>query len=179
MNEHAKKKNIIDSRNISELIHFTPRRNIELIKTHGLISAKQAHIKKLPITRNDFKRLDNKKEGICLSITYANEYVLGKFKKKYGGKWSIIVVDPMVILTKKCFFYDCNAASSKFHNCSDEYLSSSEAFEGMFARSIQTSNGPRARAWGSRKNLTTDVQAEIIVTESIATNYLEFINFGD
>jgi hypothetical protein len=172
MNEYQE---IIYERDITELLHFTRTKNIESIKEHGLLTPKELRLRRIWLsTRNDRIRGDMI-NGTCLSVTFYNHYLLNAFKEKYNEKFCIIIIKPEILSTKKCYFHDINAASKKFEMSSKEYLTSADAFEGMFASKVDTKHGSRHRPPSMNSNEPTDVQAEIIVAENIEPKYIIFV----
>ena len=172
MNEYQE---IIYERDIVQLLHFTRIKNIESIKKYGLLTPEELKLRGIWYsTRNDPIRKD-RINGTCLSVTFYNHYVLDAFKTKYREKYCIICITPEILSIKKCYFHDINAASVKFASSSKEYLTSADAFEGMFAHQVDTKNyGMRYRSSSMSSNETTDKQAEIIVAENIEPKYIIF-----
>ena len=167
-------QSIIRRRGITNLIHFTHPVNIKGIEKYGLKANRELH----GHNRNDPYRFD-KWNGVCLSVTRPNIYLLNAFinKGKLPNPTKLIVIDSEVILYETSLFFDCNAASSKFRQdafYSYNYLKSAEAFESMFADKVMGPSRNTDRKYNHRLDWTTDYQAEIIV-EKVPSKYIKEI----
>ena len=165
---------IIQDRKIKKLIHFTSEENIINIRKHGLLSIKKLKEKNIEYRPNDPERWDRLPNFISTSITDINHFLLKQFKDRCKAtKWMIIELSPKLLVSKKCLFFDANAASSKFKNVRRN-LNTAEAFEGMFASKIPYKSRILERN-GKEENQPTNVQAEICVEESIEPKYFKEI----
>lgn len=168
----------IEERGIKKLVHFTSYKNLDSIISHGLMSRKQLSKHEIPFVYNDVMRLDNKFDGINLSIENINEFLLRSYIKKYGREYVVVELSPLLLYTLfyenkeekvliKREYYDYNAASS-------DTCSSIDDIEVMFPKSIVR----KGRLYDRRnkdKNQPTAIQAEIIVEGHIPLIYIRNI----
>ena len=165
----------IKKRNITELLHFTDKRNIRTIKRYGLLGINNLKNKNIKFLPNDDKRLDSTENSgfICMSISYLNRPLLKAFNARLKRNWIRISIDPSILLKYNCQFFDCNASTKKFRNTekyNPEYLRSAKAFKSMFDGIVEErsgfiakrSSGPEdLKDWFKAPNATTSIQAEI------------------
>lgn len=181
---------ILANRQISELVHFTKLENLTSIIKYGLFSVDQLAEQGIKYHFNDDKRLDGRTDCICTSVHFPNPANLKIFRDKYPGcSWVIIVLDAQLILNHVCFFAEHNAATSRIKN-NIERRKSPEAFEGMFAETVQGKiNTDGTIDVYSRKQMHNDIsclptsyQAEILVKDHIEQKYIKgafFMNEKD
>jgi len=168
-------KQIIQDRKIKKLLHFTRQENIKHIEKHGILSVKKLKEKNIPFKCNDLERWDGLPNFISVSISKINHYLLRQFQQRNEmAKWFLIELSPDFITSKKCYFFNSNAANSKFKNIPKNQLSTPEAFEGMFSNQILYKDRIFTRN-GIKKNQPTDIQAEICVEEHIEPKYFKKI----
>ena len=74
---------IIKKRNITQLIHFTNKKNISSILKNGLLSNDELHKRNLDYIYNDPERRDKWTFAISLSVTNKNPYLYKSFKFKH------------------------------------------------------------------------------------------------
>lgn len=169
----------LKEREIEHLIHFTDKRNLDSIKKHGILSVQDMKQRGISFYNNDLERFDKHLDGISLSITSRNSFLFTRFQQRNKRNWIEIYIKPEEILFKnKCFFYDYNAAASKFKDKSESELSSFSALQGMFADTVKAGGRNHTRLDIVRplpKNQPTSVQAEIIVKGAITRS--EIIKF--
>ncbi len=183
-------KKIIEERKITDLIHFTPTKNLYGIFEQGEIMSR-ARLEKLDVKLFDILdyiqftddiRLDDK-NYINLSLSIPNTYLFSKFKEKTKHDptitWCILKIDPKHIYEEGTLFAVTNAAS----NAAKRQFGISgdiEKFKQLFLPEIQidTYNGPRIIKRGNIKDkYPTDVQAEILVKDSIPLNSIKQVCF--
>jgi len=156
---------IIKERKITELIHFTPTKNLLSILEQGEIMSR-ARLESLGIEYiqfNDKIRYDDK-NYINLSLSGPNTFLLKKYKKRYENDptitWCILKVDPKHIYEYDTLFSVTNAARRL--NISGDL----EKFKQLFLPEIKY--GTRVIKRGNIKDkYPTDEQAEILVKDSI------------
>jgi hypothetical protein len=162
----SKINRFINDRNIRKLIHFTAIDNIKNIRKNGLLSVNNLKRENIEFLYNDLDRFDER-GGVCLSITTPNRYLIRQFTRRNRDiEWAIIEIDPSILETHDCLFFDTNASFAKFRSRSEKELSNFSSLSGMFKEEIENKNGILKR--GSRKyNETTCEQAEVIVKKNI------------
>lgn len=132
---------------------------------------------------NDKLRLDSHLNCTSCSVGFPNYKLLYKFSKIDfpGTDWVVIVLDTDVLFGDENVVYFCytNAAKLIPHIFNSRELCTVTAFENMFSERIETTDG----RINYRKdlligdNLTTDPQAEILISEIIKCKYIKNICF--
>ncbi|MDC0453768.1 DUF4433 domain-containing protein [Gammaproteobacteria bacterium] len=159
----------ISDRNIKKLIHFTDIRNIKNIRQNGLLSVNYLKKRNLDYFYNDSYRFDGYK-GICLSITNPNMHLIRSYSARNRNiKWAKIEIDPSILRSLECLFFDTNAAFSKFKDYSKNDLSNFSSLRGMFSEKVENKSGILERE-NKKSNETTCEQAEVIVKDYIPIN---------
>ena len=154
--------NIIKTRNITKLVHFTDIRNIESILEHGILPPTRLQERSIDGHANDPMRFDKQLGGISVSVMKRNQYVLNRFHKRDPRRWVEIEINPDIAVTRNCLFYQSNASNRKFSDAKEEYLKSSKAFANMFAGTVNIKDRTYTRE-NKKEYEPTDEQAEIIV----------------
>ena len=174
-------KNIIDSRGITRLLHFSDSRNQENIETFGFISRLVMHnskwIENVHYHPNDNVRFENKLDYISLSITDPNLKLFYVFKqRKPGIRWIMYSIKPDIIFERDCYFYYTNAAwggyKRTFPPFDDAVAQSPGAFGYIFSENLNTGQGQINRIF-KRDDQPTCEQAEILVKGSIPPEYIK------
>lgn len=99
-------------------------------------------------------------------------------RQQYGDKaWVFLLLKPDILWECDCAFYPTNAASAGLRHEPVENFKTADAFESMFAREVikeTTTNGvdPITRSPDLKRFLPTDVQAEVLVFNTITPNYI-------
>ena len=144
MKSNEQIQEIIKRRNITQLIHFTRKKNIQSILGHGILNIDELKKRNIKYIYNDPERKDGWDFAISLSITNKNSYLYEKFKQRQNlndKDFVEIKIDPSVLLESKCFFCDTKAANYTF----DEYRENTEklntltfgiTFEAMFKDNV-------------------------------------------
>ena len=156
----------INDRNIIKLIHFTAINNIKNIKKNGLLSVDNLKRENIEFLYNDSDRFDER-GGVCLSITNPNRHLIRQFTLRNKDiEWAIIEIDPSILETYDCLFFDTNASFAKCRNRSEKELSNFSSLSGMFKEEIENKSGILKRV-SKKSNETTCEQAEVIVKKNI------------
>ena len=179
---------IIKTRNITQLIHFTRKKNIQSILDYGILNIDELKKQNIKYIYNDPERRDGWDFTVSLSITNKNSYLYEEFKQRQNlndKDFVEIKIDPSVLLENKCFFCDTNAANYTF----DEYRENTEklntltfgiAFKAMFKDKVYRHYSNK-RGIINRINKktyeTTCSQAEICLIGNI--NADKFINYNE
>lgn len=179
---------IIKTRNITQLIHFTKKKNIQSILDHGILNIDELKKRNIDYTYNDPERKDGWDFAISLSITNKNFDLYEQFKKRQNlsdKDFVEIKIDPSVLLDNECFFCDTNAANHTFN----EYRENTEKlntlkfginFEAMFKDKVYRHyHGKSGIIYRVNKKTyeTTCSQAEICLIGNINTD--KFINYTE
>ncbi len=156
------------SQEVEELIHFTRIENLPSILSTGLKSRFKLQENNQQFLINDTMRLDNRLNGISLSITHPNQGMFYKYRMASGSNnWCVIILNPNILLELNCLYCKHNAADSRISRLNDDFLSNKESFLSMFSHEERNVNLP--------KNYTTDVQAEVLCLNDIPVEYIDRI----
>ena len=166
VNQWVERKKLIEKRGIKKLIHFTDERNLKSIKKHGLLSVDNLKKNNLRYYYNDSERFEGITDGICVSITHKNEFLLKAFNNRKKRQWIQLEIDPLVIASNRCYFFDTNASNKKFLDKYNE-LTDIYAFQSMFAEIVNTKRNSNLKRINKNDNETTCKQAEIIIKNKI------------
>lgn len=156
-------KFIID-RKIENLVHFTDIDNLNSIMENGLLSIEQLNKLKIDYSYTDEHRLEDSLDSICTSITYPN-YKMFYYKRNIFKDrcFAVIKINPYIMIHKSdTEFFKTNAAKASIK----KDRTTNEALKDLFYES------------GRNKiptNYTTDPQAEVLIKDMIATNYIKAI----
>ena len=163
-----KLKESVLSREIKELVHFTRIENLQSILSVGLQSRVRLEEIDHKYLINDSMRLDNRLNGISLSITHPNQSMFYKYRTaSESSNWCVVILKPSILWELSCLFCMHNAADSRISRLNDKSLSNKDAFLSMFSSENRSSVLP--------KNYTTDVQAEVLCLNDIPVEYIEKI----
>ena len=184
--EREQIKQIIRDREIRNLFHFTPVDNLDSILEKGLKS--RAVIMQNPdeypnVICPDEKRIDGRRNGICLSVSFPNHFLLQKYRERGNNDWAIIVLDINLILKisdRDTLFFQTNAASGRFRGVGDYFLKSPDALQSLFAYEVQLDNiRSLLRRIHLPKKYPTNVQAEVMVNNYIECDYIKGVIFDN
>ena len=160
-------------RGISRLCHFTKSKNFAHIINdfNGIIATD-----KLPEGYkdiNDINRFDKKTDYVCCSVQYPNIYYLDRIKENdiLFKDWIILCININAILESEILISKVNAATE----CGKHIKSGIQAFNEIFDNSIITSKRTIQRPFTMPNNCSTDIQAEILVKNTIDKKYIESI----
>ncbi len=167
---------ILVSREISALVHFTRLDNLPSIMEHGIQPRAIIDDPNNQITglTNDAIRVDGKTNASCLSISYPNCSMLYKLKKDNPEtSWVVIAIKPEILLAKQCLFYPTNAACNQVRHLNASDFSGPAALSRMFDEKIV---GKTVTTRSEHPYLLprdpTDVQAEILAFGVIEPQFI-------
>ena len=167
-------KAVIQNRKIPSLVHFTNLKNLESILKHGLVPRDQLSKLGTLCETNDAHRLDGHEDSISLSVAFPNCQMFYKIRNNTEDQFCILVLSPELLTNHDCAFCKYNAADGAISNKDINTLKSPEAFMSMF----EELPSQRSRADQKLKNYDpTDVQAEILVFDTIPQGYIGAIVF--
>ena len=180
--------NIIKTRNITQLVHFTKKQNINSIIKNGLLSIEELKKRNLEYIYNDPERRDDWNYTISLSITNKNLFLFESFKRRQkliDSDFVEIKIDPSVIIDNECIFCDTNAASHTFdiYRQNEEELAILKtwiAFDAMFKKTVKRhtlNEKGKIKRFNQKPNETTCSQAEICLIGNIQPE--KFINLEE
>lgn len=170
--ELIKRKSIINNKQISEILHFTPLKHLSSILEYGVLSNEEISKKNLTSFQVDENRFDARPNFICTSVSFPNSSLLRMKQYKYGT-FIIISISPEILLTNVCLFAKSNAATTWYKKPSkyDSFpmLNKNESFLDMFSRDdIRDKNR-------IPKNFATDLQAEVLIYKKIPREFIKKI----
>lgn len=170
---------IVSEKEIKHLVHFTKAENLPSIMEHGLLSVNESRARGLNVARNDSQRLDGRLAGISVSISFPNYKLFWTFRQKPENKgvaWVILFIRPDILWEKRALFCRENAASSGISDTDESQLATPNAFAKMFD-DVEGSESREAE--GLKPCDPTNVQAEVLVMETIEPNDIVGIMFND
>ncbi len=171
-------KNIIESRGVSYLAHFTPIENIESILYSGVLDCKWMDSHGIPHSICDPQRLDNKRNASCLSIALPNYqffYLMRRFR--YPNRtWCVVLFDPRILWELDVAFYYTNAANRCVRDRPVDEFKTPQALAKMFDSSVYD-RYELERNYHLPSYCTTDPQAEVLVFNRIDTFYIKYLIF--
>lgn len=157
---------------IPHLIHFTNCDNLASIMQHGIQSVASCEANDIKPSRNDCHRFDGQLDGISLSITFPNQRMFWKYRQLGRDlDWVVIILKPRILWEKDCAFYPLNAADARMIANARDEMKSADALEAMFS----VTQGSRDE-WLKPYD-PTDIQAEVMVYETIETSEIQSFAF--
>lgn len=161
---------------IPYLLHFTRAVNLPSIMEHGLYPIGRIDDIGASPEINDQIRLDGRLDGTSISIAHPNCQMLYKYRMDDESvDWAVLVLKRSVLWQKECAFCRHNAADTRISRRPLEALTTEAAFRGMF---------DEIDGWTSREEQKlkvydpTDVQAEVMVFDTIEPEYIRGIVFN-
>lgn len=169
-------KNVISQRKIPYLVHFTNLKNLESIYKLGLVPRSRLDASGVKYESNDKARFDGHEDSVSLSVAFPNCQMFYKIWKNSGDKFCLLALGPELLLNHSSAFCKYNAADGVISSQNIENLKTATAFEGMFTELPFL----RSRADQKLKDYDpTDVQAEILVFDTIPKSYIGAVVFPD
>ena len=164
---------IMGSRGITRLCHFTPIQNLESILTNGLYPRDYIDEYLPEVKCPDDNRADRMRNGVCLSVSFPNNKMF--FQKRNDcidvEEWAVIILDAREVLLKyDCAFFPSNASSGIYRNRPLSDFMTSSAFYALFEHKVETCKNPIERNSKLDDKYPTDVQAEVIVFDHISSD---------
>lgn len=183
--EHEDKiKETVRKRKIEHLIHFTRIENLQGILQHGLIPVGLQGEMKINSIHNDEMRYDQRRDCTSCSVGFPNWQLFYSFQlRDPKARWVIIRLKTEVLFSPQSINLFCitNAARVLSSDQDLKEFCTFDAFESMFCDSIKIkeNNSIQRNALSIVDYMTTDPQAEILVSGIIDTKYINSICFRD
>ena len=182
MNNVEQIKQKVKMRGIQWLVHFTHIQNVDSILEHGIMPRWETEWLETTLNKEnkfifpDQYRADEKNAS-CLSIMFPNNEMLWHKRQQYPDiDWVFLLLKPDVLWECDCAFYPTNAASTGLRHKSVENFKTIAAFEAMFASEVKKETTYEiktiTRPEKLKSYLPTDVQAEVLVFNTIAPSYI-------
>lgn len=180
--QEDKIKEIVRRRKINYLVHFTRIDNLSSILERGLVPVSVQQKMKVFSVHNDEQRIDSQLDCTSCSVEFPNYKLFYTFKEQKfpGTSWVVLAIDKDVLFSPSNIMYYCetNAASVRPRISSAKDLCTAAAFENMFCDSFTTKDKLIQRAsLQIEDHLTTDPQAEILISDIIDKRYIACIYF--
>lgn len=162
-------RQMVDSRRISRLCHFTPSRNFGQIvagKSGVLATRTLGTDERKVYAPTDLQRLDGYTGHVCCSIEYPNVWY---FDRARAGEvlftdWVVLLIDPKYLFDPRTLFSPRNASAEHGATVGSGY----NAFCGLFADAVQGAYGRTySRSYQHLPCCPTDDQAEVLVPDVI------------
>jgi len=176
-------RKIIKKRKIEFLTHFTRLDNLHSILQNGLVPVSIQQKMKIPSVHNDEQRIDSKLDCTSCSVEFPNYKLFYKFREYQfpRTRWVVVVLDKDVLFLPTNIAYYCrtNAAGIFPKIPRVKELCTANAFENMYLDSIKTRDNKLILRESLQidDSMTTDPQAEILISDIIDTNYIVCICF--
>lgn len=161
------RREIINRRQIRNLVHFTRLENLKSILRSGILSKEILINGQIEYLENDHYRLDYEDNHISTSVTFPNYKLLYKFTMDNpDATYVILDINPEIVNESlETIFCQTNAASSfAVHD------KNAKGFENMF-------KGPKRNKY-IPDNYTSDPQAEIMIPNKITLDNIDAIETG-
>lgn len=162
----------IKERGITKLYHFTNVDNLHSILNNGLLARDTLDNRYLDYKYNDVHRLENRLDAICTSISFPNYKMFYRYRQNTSNTYCVIELDPRLLYEKECMFCMSNAASTQERQrCVSEKLGVNGLRKLFYDDNLR-------RQLKIAPYLTTNPQAEVLVTGYIEEKYIKSINFN-
>ena len=181
--QENKIKEILEHRKIKYLVHFTRVENLDSILLNGLVPVSIQQERNFESIHNDEQRIDSKIDCTSCSIEFPNYKLFYRFRntKFPGTKWVTIVLNADLLFSPSNIVYYCytNAAHVLPRVSNIEDLCTTNSFERMFYESTTTNEKKiiYRDVLQIKDCITTDPQAEILISDIIDPKYISCICF--
>lgn len=170
--------NFLLEKNVTSLFHFTHIDNLSSIFSHGLLGPETLENLKISFKRTDSMRFDEIKNGVSVSISEPNRFMLRRkiYSEQSGLDLVLLQIDPTYLSSFLFFAFPCNAASSKiklYRSQEVRDFNSKEALEFLF-NNIELRN-----KFNLNQNIPTDPQSEIMIIEDYPIFSIRSIHFQE
>lgn len=163
------------ARNIKYLYHFTRLGNLQSILTQGLLPRDQCAARQITPLINDQLRLDYT-DGICLTIAFPNYKMFYPLRcNNPGVQWAVVAVRASVLWEKDSAFCRENAAKAAVTAIPLPQRRGLGALQAMY----EDFPGVPRNTLGIPPQYPTNPQAEVLVFEHIAPEYIVGVAFND
>jgi hypothetical protein len=166
---------IVESRRISEIVHFTTHLGLTGVLHQRTVKARSFLQNDLSLEfilkLNTKKVFDARWKGyVNLSVSRINKALFGYSENWHPEQnWRILAFDPMILTHPDVHFVTTNNAYSQHLKRGKD----AAALEALFASEVAGIYGETIRRKpGTPDNYTTDVQAEVLYPHSLSTEFL-------
>ena len=182
LNRESQIQQICEERGTTTLIHFTRIENLRSILEDGLLGRSLLETDRQQFIYNDQRRLDRRKEAICLSISFPNYDMFYKYRKETSdSQWVVLLIEAKVLWELDCAFCQENAASNAARHIPLEERKKPDALKGMFVDVCSDTKGDvyERQSLQIPDDYPTHPQAEILVFDQIPSDYIKEVHFYD
>lgn len=167
-------KEVVATRSIFNVIHFTQTKNLDDILKNGIVSRKKLLEGGKNFIFNDHLRLDEKIDYSCFSVEFPNVEMLRALRYRTNdASWAILVFSSEILYDYDCLFYYTNAASNEVRNKDIIEFEGASALDKLFTWSHEE------RHHYLCNNDPTDVQSEVMIKDDVSIDYLRFCSIND
>jgi hypothetical protein len=167
-------KEVVATRNIFNVIHFTQTKNLDDILKNGIVSRKKLFEGGKNFIFNDNLRLDGKMDYSCFSIEFPNVEMLRALRYRTNeASWAILVFSSEILYDYDCLFYYTNSASNEVRHKDTIEFEGASALDKLFTWRHEE------RHHYLCDNDPTDVQSEVMVKDDVSIDYLRFCAIND
>jgi hypothetical protein len=165
----------LEARKITRLFHFTPMQNIKSIFANGLLGINELRSRGIEFRSSDAGRSDPIANGICVSLTNPNDYMLSR-KLSQGFHMALLELKPVLeILSNLCFI----ASPGNFgrHDHKVRFLNWPEKYCGGYGLTNLFTNEPLRKRYNLSLSEPTDPQSELIFLDPIPVSFISKVIF--
>lgn len=164
---------VVATRGIKTLFHFTRVENLEPILQHGLMLKTDVELADFVAIENDSDRHDHT-DAVCTTISWPNYKMWHPLKENNPGtNWVLIALKASVLWERDCAFCKTNAASATVSCVPLDKRRTLAAFNGMFEDFEHTE---RAKL-KIPDHYSTNPQAEVLVMNGVPVEYIKGVVF--
>jgi hypothetical protein len=160
----------LEARKINKLFHFTPVQNIKSIFKFGILGIDELQRRGIEFKSSDRSRSDPIPNGICVSLTNANDYMLSR-KLSQGFHMALLELKPALeILSNLTFIASPGNFGRQDHKT--RILNWPEKYCGGNGISNLFTNEPIREKYGLLSSQPTDPQSELIFLDPIPSKFI-------
>jgi hypothetical protein len=170
-------KELVADFEIPYLVHFTRTEHLPSIMQHGIYPVSRLNEINASPTVNDLYRFDGHLNAVSVSIAHPNNLMFYKCRKlDETVSWSIMILNPCLLWQKTCAFCRYNAADNRIRMQDLAQLQSSTSLASMYEDGDGTLM-PTRETQSLKKYDPTDVQAEVLIFDTIDPKYIHAVVF--
>jgi hypothetical protein len=160
----------LEARKITALYHFTPLQNVVSIFNYGILGRDDLRARGINYKVSDANRVDPIANGICISLTKPNDYMLSR-KLSQGYHMALLELKPVAkILQEFCFIASPGNFGRSDHK--NRVLSWPEKYCGGQGLVNLFLNENLRNKYKLAPSQPTDPQSELIFLDSIPSHFI-------